>query len=327
MSEPIVSIIVITYKKYENFFKVLDSVFRQSYPQIELIIQDDGAPNFGEYEDQINQYIQEHRTDNIVNVVVNHLQENVGTSKNINAGIAIASGKYMKLLTADDSLYSNDVIARCVEYCERENTRILVGQTYVLRRDTEDEDEIKDSIVYRWKARSGKMCVLAPSNHDIQYLRRLDHQKANELIASRCIISTISVFYRMDIFDETQGFLEDYRLVEDMPFWPYLAKRGEKFSFAPIIMVKYKLDGISNGGPLNSMFHEDYCEIMRNIYIANEVRGGIFNASLKRIRLREIEWLKLQKNELRVMDKIKYLDVKIYQFYRNLKYLLVGTKL
>lgn len=328
-NKPLVSIILITYKKYDGIYQVLDSLFAQTYPNIELIIQDDGSNNFIEYKDDIEQYIINNKRKNIENVIINHLSHNVGTSKNVNAGISIAHGKYMKLLTADDTLYDIEVITRCVEFCEKHEARILIGQTYVLRKFGEEEDEVKDNIFYRWQARSGRKCVLMPPLRDIYYLRNLSKKKCNELLASRCIISTISVFYRMDIFDETRGFLEDYRLVEDMPFWPYLAKRGEHFFFAPIRMVKYKLDGISNGGPLNSEFHAAYSSIMKKIYIPNEVRGGVFNAYLKKVREKEIDWADLTRKEggATWKDKLIYIDVLIYKFYCKLKYLFIGSKL
>lgn len=327
--KPLVSIIIITYKKYENLFGVLNSVFAQDYSNLELILQDDGSDNFIEYQEDIEQYILNHKSSNVKNVIVNHLLQNVGTSKNVNAGIAIANGKYVKLLTADDTLYDTEVISNCVDFCEEHDTRILVGQTYVLRKEGMEEDEVEDNILYRWKARSGRKCTLMPPTRDIRYLSSLSTKKCNELLASRCIISTISVFYRMDIFDETGGFLEEYRLVEDMPFWPYLAQRGELFSFAPIRMVKYKLDGISNGGPLNSEFHTAYCSIMKNIYISNEVRGGILNGYLKKVRKKEIEWIDITRNirKTSLGIRFKYFDVMIYSFYHKVKYLIIGSKL
>ena len=43
---PLVTIILMTYKKFDNIFKALDSVFCQTYSNIELIVTDDGSPNF-----------------------------------------------------------------------------------------------------------------------------------------------------------------------------------------------------------------------------------------------------------------------------------------
>lgn len=324
--QPLVSVILVTYKKYDGIYTVLDSLFAQRYPNIELIIQDDGAFNFIQYCDKITQYIQENKGPNIRNVVINHLEENVGTSKNINAGISLAKGKYIKLLTADDGLFDNTVIESCVAYCEQHNARILVGQTYVKPRNGNSIHEVKDTMWYRWKARNGRMSTIVPSNQDISYLSSLTHEKCNDLLASRCIISTVSVFYRADIFEETKGFPEEYRYVEDMPFWPYLAKRGEFFHFSHIIMMTYELNGISNGGELRGEFLREACDIMRTLYIPNEVRGGILNAWIKKERLREQDYME-HSDMFEKKDYIKYMDVIIYKVVMHIKYLLLGTKL
>lgn len=333
MTVPLVSVILISYKKFEGIFRVLDSILNQTYPRLELILQDDGSPDFAKYEGQIQKYITLHKKENIENVIINHLVQNVGTSRNINAGIRLASGKYMKLATADDAFYSDDMIGKCVKAAERLHARILIGQTFVLRRNAESkdgkqkDDAVLDTPYYRFRARNGRLCTLAPSNHDISYLKKLDSKKCRELLASRCIISTPSVFYRMDLLRETGGFLEDYRLIEDMTYWPYLAKRGEKFHFVRIRMMRYELNGISNTMDSDSEFFRDYKDIMEHIYIANEVRGGIFCEVIKKWRLRYLKWTVKKAEGVLWKDRLKYSDAAIYDFYCNLKYLLTGSKL
>lgn len=323
---PLVSVVLVTYQKYDGIYSVLDSLFTQTYPKMELIIQDDGASNFSQYRDRITQYIQANMGSNIKNVVINHLEENVGTTKNVNAGIALAKGKYIKFLTADDGLYDSTVIESCVAYCEQHEARILIGQTYVKPRNDNSARQIQDTVWYRWKSRGGRLSTITPSHRDISYLSSLTHKQCNDLIASRCIISTVSVFYRADIFEETKGFLEDYRYIEDMTFWPYLAKRGEHFHFAHIIMMTYELNGISNGGELKGEFLREACDIVRTIYIPNEVRGGLLNSWFKRERLREQNYIEYG-SLLKKTEKIKYIDVIILKFIKNVKYLLLSTKL
>lgn len=325
-SNPLVSVILVTYQKYDGIYRVLDSLFQQTYPNMELIIQDDGASNFSEYYEKIAQYIQDNKGYNISNVIINHLETNLGTSKNVNEGIALAKGKYVKLLTADDGLYDNKVIESCVAYCEQHDARILVGQTYVSARNGHSTSEVQDTVWYRWKARSGRLSTITPSNRDISYLAKLPHKQCNELLASRCIISTVSVFYRADIFEATHGFLDNYRLVEDMPFWPYLAKRGENFHFAHIIMMTYELNGLSNGGDLKGEFLREACDIVRTIYIPNEVRGGILNEWIKKVRLREQDYMECG-HTLGKIEHIKYIDIIIFRLLKNVKYLLLGTRL
>ena len=327
MEKPLVSVIIICYKNFSSIYQALDSVFIQRYPSIEIIIQDDGSPDYNQHRNRIAQYIDSRKRDNIVSVVLNHLERNAGTSKNCNAGIALASGKYMKLLTPDDQLYDENVLEKCVACAEERQARIVVGQTFVKRRGSEEIDEVKETAGYRWTARSGRRCNLTPSTRDILYLGRLEKKKCNQILMSRCIISTISVFYRMDLLRETGGFLETYRLIEDMTYWPHLAARGERFCFAEIIMTRYALNGVSNGDALNQEFLRDYMELMKDIYIANEKRGGWLNPMLRRLRTRQIQWMGIASKGASGPARLRYLDVLLYEFLRNIKYLLTGSKL
>lgn len=319
-----VTVLIVTYKKFDKIYDSLNSVLNQKYPYIELIIQDDGSPNFDEYYNSINKYIDDNNKGNIIRKVINHSKINHGTSRNVNIGIKLMKGKYLKLLTPDDMLYSEDTLSDSVAFCEEYNSSILIGQTYVMRRgDRTIFDSIEDSIAYRWKARSGKRCILSPSNKDIDYLRDLSDEDCRRVIASCPIISTPSVFYREDLVKETNGFPETYKLMEDMPYWPLLAKKGVKFYFSNIRMVRYELSGISNGGEHSKEFLSDYYDVMKSVYIENDLRGGIFNPLVKLYRSRKAYYFSFKDNGLKSW---KYLDVQLGRLFEHTKYLLTGSR-
>lgn len=323
MDKPLVSIIIPCYKNLNKVYSTLDSIFNQQYPQIEIILNDDGTPDFMEYESSLKEYIEKNKKDNIINVILNHLEKNVGTSKNCNAGISLAKGTYVKILSPEDELFDEKVIDKCVEYSVKHNARIVIGQTFVNNVSGEDTDIVKENMLYRLKSRHGRMCSLTPSSHDIKYMKSLSKEKRRRILMSRCVISTPSVFFHMDLLKETNGFPEDYRLIEDIAYWPLIAKRGEEFYFTNILMVKYMLGGVSNSGFKNKEFLRDYLDILENIYIENEVWGGIFNGFYKKVR----------KNHLHMItgtiskSSIDYLTAKIYNFWHNIKWLLAGSRL
>lgn len=59
----LVSVIVLTYRKFDLLEENLNSIYMQDYPNIEIIIGDDGSDNF-DY-DMINR-LSLSKTDNIV---------------------------------------------------------------------------------------------------------------------------------------------------------------------------------------------------------------------------------------------------------------------
>lgn len=97
---PKVSVIVPVYKTKEEYLNAcVKSVLEQTFDDFELILIDDGSPDFcGEICDFVS------RQDSRVSVV--H-QENKGVSSARNAGMSLAKGDYILFLDADDALQKN----------------------------------------------------------------------------------------------------------------------------------------------------------------------------------------------------------------------------
>lgn len=93
---PLVSVIVPTYNNATFIVQALHSIFNQNYPACELIVVDDGSTDHTQavlapYADRL------------------HLvsQPNAGSAAARNTGLALATGKYVVLLDADDWLLAN----------------------------------------------------------------------------------------------------------------------------------------------------------------------------------------------------------------------------
>ena len=59
MNRPLVSVGVLVYKNFHYIKDVINSILEQDYPNIELIISDDGSPDFCAKE--IENYIYGHK--------------------------------------------------------------------------------------------------------------------------------------------------------------------------------------------------------------------------------------------------------------------------
>ncbi|MDO5774812.1 MAG: glycosyltransferase [Spirochaetales bacterium] len=82
------SLIILCYKNLEYIDRVLKSCFIQDYPDIEIILRDDGSPNFS-YENinAIFSYCPKRISYKII-----HSEKNEGTVKNYNKAILASSG-------------------------------------------------------------------------------------------------------------------------------------------------------------------------------------------------------------------------------------------
>ena len=65
---PLWSVLVFCYQNQNKLFGMLDSIFRQDYPRIQLIVSDDGSRDFDA--EAVRSYIEENRGGNITDVIV-----------------------------------------------------------------------------------------------------------------------------------------------------------------------------------------------------------------------------------------------------------------
>ena len=86
-----ISIILLSYNSGDYLYEAIDSILKQDYPLIELIVSDDGSKNFEE--EKLRKYIDDNARDNITYSII-HRKKNIGTVKNINNALAVSKGEY-----------------------------------------------------------------------------------------------------------------------------------------------------------------------------------------------------------------------------------------
>ena len=115
----LISVIIPVYKVEDYLRECVDSVLNQTYPDLEVILVDDGSPDgcpqiCDAYAEQ----------DERVQVI--H-QKNVGLSGARNAGLTIAKGDYILFLDSDDFM-DVEFCARTVAAAEETGADIVVGE-------------------------------------------------------------------------------------------------------------------------------------------------------------------------------------------------------
>ena len=100
MNNPLVSVIIPLYNAEEYIEECIESVFQQTYPNIEIIVVNDGSTDSSL---SVLSSIQKKRNLIIIS------QQNKGASAARNTGIKHAKGNYFQFLDADDKLPSNKI--------------------------------------------------------------------------------------------------------------------------------------------------------------------------------------------------------------------------
>ena len=91
MPVPQVSVVIPTYNRGKFVVKAIDSVLRQSFPDVEILVVDDGST------DGTREALEAYGTE-----IKYIFQENAGVSSARNAGIRLAQGEWVAFLDSDD---------------------------------------------------------------------------------------------------------------------------------------------------------------------------------------------------------------------------------
>ena len=218
-----ISVIIPTYNREQSIIDSINSVLRQTYQNLEIIIIDDGSS------DNTESLISNLNDDRIKYVKLN---ENKGANFARNEGIKIASGKYITFQDSDD-LYHPDKIER---------------QYKNLMKKKSDFDFCMT-------------CLHFNNSFEAIFPREYQHKKIvrKKILEELCngnFISTQSIFVKKEVikdnlFDINFPRLQDYDLVLRI-----LPKYQVSYSKQVLVDLFRKNDSIGNDNKkLNQSFH------------------------------------------------------------------------
>lgn len=234
----LVTIYILTYQKFNNIYRCIDSALCQSYSNIELIVSDDGSTAFPEQE--ISDYIAENKHANIkfCRVIANKI--NVGTVKHINNILRIAQGKLFIPLAGDDVFYNENVISQIVENYERTHFNVLTTSRICV-------DESNTPICLHPHFKSRKIIEeMAP----LDMFVAMTEMKDMHFLSGCAMVIAADFFFKLGMHDE------NFILWEDGPFATKVLSKGYKIETDyKIVSVKYHTGGVSSGG--NQLMKKD----------------------------------------------------------------------
>lgn len=206
MEKRLVSIIIPTYRGSDALMVALESIYRQSYHNYEVIVADDNGP--GEDEQLKTAAIIENYAQKMpISYLV---KEHVNGSHARNNGLAVAKGDYICFLD-DDDFYLPHYLEKAVEALENETQKAIV---------------FFDVIILNKEGTCRKV-----SNETIS---------AKDILLSKKEIGTGSnLFFRREVFDESGGFDERYLRFQDFEFITKKLNRYNAVWIKETMIVKF----------------------------------------------------------------------------------------
>jgi glycosyltransferase involved in cell wall biosynthesis len=215
--QPLVSVIIPAYQAAGRIRETLDSVFAQTYPNLEVVLVNDGSPDTEALEQAIRSYGER---------LVYIRQENQGPSGARNTAIRAARGKYIACLDSDD-IYLPEHLARLVPLLEEHALDLVYA----------DCDFTRDGV------------------HVGRYFDRVTQSPPvtfEKLLTEECAVPTSGVVAARQAMIDTGLFDERYRRCEDFDLWVRMSFRGAKMDLLRQVGVEHRLlpDGLASDGYL-----------------------------------------------------------------------------
>ena len=215
----LISVIVLTYNSEKTVVETLDSIQKQSYSNLEIVVSDDNSTD-----DTVN-VVKKWFLDNNIKWKIVTSSKNQGIPSNYNKGIKAATGELIKGIAGDDILFPNAILSFYNSYKSNPHCIFVSKCLYF-------EDNIKN-VNKSQKGTDYYFYTLSPKE---QYKLLCNINKVN---APGIGLINKSIFDKYGYFDESYPLLEDY------PFNLKMTQNGVPFRLIEDYLVGYRIKNTS----------------------------------------------------------------------------------
>lgn len=242
---PLVTVIVVTYNSSKYVLETLNSIKKQTYQKIELIVSDDCSQD--NTVQLCNEWI-EKNTRRFVGVKVMTTSHNTGTSGNANRAWKASSGKWIKFIGGDDLLFE-DAIYNYINFVGH-NVSACFANTVQFTGD------IKEC--------NYKTISMPLKNFVFGHKATARRQYA--ILKRQLIGNGPTFFVKRKIIEDVGGFDERFPLMDDYPLFIRISQAGYKFYLMPQATVYYRnhIESVSHQKGDNAIFHANLVRCIRD---------------------------------------------------------------
>lgn len=273
MNTPLISVIIPAYNRAHTVAETIDSVLRQTYSNLEVIVVDDGS------KDNTQEVLRGYGTR-----IRNIHQENAGQMAARNRGIREARGDIITFLDSDD-IWMPQCVERHVQVLQRAPAAVPCSLVNGWLHFADGRKMTSFQNSHLFSSRQEGLCLNMP-----------------DILATRFVMFCQFIAIRREALQEARGFDEDLKFMEDYALPLRLSLLGPwAFVSEPLVIWRQGTPGsisISQRAIEQETELRESLQIIRKRYLQMIHNKARFSRSQK-LQLREMHWDQL---ELRAID-------------------------
>lgn len=239
--DSLVSILIPSYRSGKKLLDSIESVLRQDYRPLQLIVSDDGTEGFDT--SSLEDFIAVRTA--AMDFEVRHHAENLGTVRNLNTALARAKGKWIIPLAADDMFASGQAVSSLIRQISASGSRWLAAKTERCSQRMEPTGQVVPS--------ESERVLLSEEDAGAVYYR----------LCCGCFIPSSGTVYDRKLLNEVGGFDAHFQLVEDWPLFLKLVRMNHMPAVSDEVCVLHRGGGTSKHlSGKNQRYQRDLIEIM-----------------------------------------------------------------
>lgn len=229
---PLVSIVVITYNSAGFILETLESVTKQTYANLEIIISDDCSKD--NTVQLCTEWLQTNQ-DRFVRTQLITVPHNKGIAPNCNRGCKAAEGEWVKIIAGDDKL-KTQCIADNIAYASAHRDAKLIFSDF----ETFGSASASEQMQIRQFFEKNKSLFQASATEQLKFMALQEN-----------FVPAISSFLKKEALESVNYYDERFPMVEDYPMWVKMTSNGIRLHFMPKATTYYRIHANSVSADAN----------------------------------------------------------------------------
>lgn len=193
----LISVVVVTYNSGKTVLDTLESIKRQTYQMLELVVADDCSKD--NTVEIVKLWCKENR-ERFQNITIIDSKKNTGVTANCNRGVGKAQGKYIQIIAGDDML-PEIAVEEKYRFAEEKQLPIVVTKVKAFGKN------------------AVRTYIMQQYYEEVYRILKLDRREQLRRNLSRnCLHGTMVTFYRKELWKKLGGYDERFPMNEDWPF-------------------------------------------------------------------------------------------------------------